>query len=149
MTSRSIGPPVFSAVVLLATVICTPAQAAEPAACLDLERAFSSKAELSSLEINARLFRAADLGCVRFARTLLDAGASIEARDRLGAMPLAHAARAGHLELVRLLLAEGAAIDARDLAGSTALYAAAENDKLAMIRELLEKGADANLPGRS
>src|ERR1700719_2270475 len=140
MTRRSIWPPAFSAAVLLAAVIYTPTQAAEPAACLDLERAFSPKAELSSLQVNARLFRAASLGCVRFARTLIEAGASVEARDRLGAMPLAHAARAGHLELVRLFIAQGAPVDARDLAGSTALYAAAESDRLAFMRELLEKG---------
>src|SRR5438105_2883875 len=149
MTRRSIWPPAFSAAVLLAAVICTPAYAAEPTACLDLERAFSPKAVLSSLELNAQLFRAAGLGCVRFARALIAAGASVEARDRLGAMPLTHAARAGHLELVRLLIVQGAPIDARDLNGSTALYAAAENDRLAVVRELLEKGADANLPGRS
>src|SRR5438105_14125784 len=79
--------------ILLTMLLSARATAAEPAACLDLERAFSPKAELSSLEINARLFRAAGLGCVRFARTLIEAGAAVEARDRLAAMPLAHAAR--------------------------------------------------------
>jgi uncharacterized protein len=132
-----------------AAIVCALARDVEPPACLDLERAFSPKAELSSLQINAQLFRAADRNCGRLARMLLDAGGSVEARDRLGAMPLAHAARAGHLPLVRLLLERGAPIDARDLAGSTALYAAAENDRLAVLRELLEKGADPNLPGRS
>ena len=57
----------------------------------------------------------------RSSRRLLDAGASLEARDRLGAMPLAHAARAGHVALVELFLANGAPIDARNLAGATAL----------------------------
>ncbi|HML14482.1 MAG TPA: ankyrin repeat domain-containing protein, partial [Xanthobacteraceae bacterium] len=103
-----------------------PAQAVEPPVCLELERSPALTSDNASLERNILLFRAADLGCARVARTLLDAGGSVEARDREGAMPLAHAARAGHLDLVRLLLAAGAPIDARDLAGSTALYAAAE-----------------------
>ena len=82
---------------LLLTLAYAPAQAAEPFACLDLARAFDPQADLSSLQLNSQLFRAADLGCARLARTLLDAGSSVEARDRFGAMPLAHAARAGHV----------------------------------------------------
>src|ERR1051326_6235608 len=100
MRKRCIWQPAFSAAMLLVTVICTPSYAAESAACLDLERAISPKAELSSIEINARLFRAAGLGCIRFARTLPAAGASVEARDRLRAMPLAPPARARELRLV-------------------------------------------------
>ena len=63
------GPPSWT-VVAVAVFVCTPARAAEPAACLDLARAFSPK-ELSSLQINMQLFRVADLGCIQFARTLL------------------------------------------------------------------------------
>jgi ankyrin repeat protein len=51
------------------------------------------------------LFAAADSGCLPLARRLLDAGASLAARDRLGAMALARAARAGHVALVDFLVA--------------------------------------------
>src|SRR4051812_3737651 len=67
--------------------------------------------DAGSLELNAALFRAADVGCVPVARRLIEAGASLAARDRLGAMALAHAARAGHSGMVELFLARGAAID--------------------------------------
>ena len=85
----------------------------------------------SSIEINAMLFSAADKGCLDLAKLLLSAGASLEARDRLGAKPLARAAAAGQVEIVTLFLEQGAPIDARDLDGSTALYKAAETGRLA------------------
>ena len=73
----------------------------------------------------------------------------VDARDRLGARPLSHAARSGHLEMVDLLLARGAPIDARNLAGATALYFAAEGGHAPIVQRLIERGADVNLTGRS
>ncbi len=95
------------------------------------------------------LFSAADGNCIGLATELLDSGASVDARDRLGARPLSHAARSGHLEMVDLLLARGAPINARNLAGATALYFAAEGGQGAVARRLIERGADVNLTGRS
>src|SRR3974390_3340099 len=92
-------------------LVVSPAVAQQPAeqsvpfqspACRERTRQFDLVAEPGSLEINTALFSAADAGCEPLARRLLDAGASLAARDRLGAMPLAHAARAGHLPLVAL-----------------------------------------------
>jgi ankyrin repeat protein len=119
-------------------------------ACRELARRVDLiAADAGSLELNAALFRAADAGCAPVARRLIEAGTSLAARDRLGAMPLAHAARAGHSALVELFLAQGAAIDARNLVGATALFAAAENGQQPVVVLLLAKGADPNLPGRS
>jgi len=81
--------------------------------------------------------------------TLLDQGASVDARDRLGARPLSRAARSGHLEMVDLLLQRGAPINARDLAGATALYVAAERGQVAVVQRLIDQGADTDLRGRS
>jgi ankyrin repeat protein len=126
------------------------ASAANVAACGELDRRFEfTQQDITSLQLNILLFSAADHGCEATAARLLEAGASVEARDRLGAMPLAHAAKAGHSALIELLLRHGAPINARSIAGSTALFAAAENDRLAAVRLLLDKGADVNLPGRS
>jgi uncharacterized protein len=128
----------------------TPAHGVEGATCRELERRFDLiKVDIVSIQLNSALFAAADAGCDEFARRLLTAGASLDARDRLGAMPLAHAARAGQRALVEFLLARGAQIDARDIAGSTALCVAAENERQATVAFLLAKGADPNLPGRS
>jgi uncharacterized protein len=119
-------------------------------ACRELARRVEAvAADAGALELNAALFQASDAGCVPVARHLIAAGASLAARDRLGAMPLAHAARAGHSALVELFLAQGAAVDARNLVGSTALFGAAENGQQPVVALLLAKGADPNLPGRS
>jgi uncharacterized protein len=140
----------FAGLVLAGLFAAAPAQAIEAATCRELERKFDLiKPDMVSVQLNSALFSAADAGCEEFARRLLASGAAPEARDRLGAMPLAHAARAGQRALVELLLAKGAPIDARDLAGSTALYGAAENERPATVALLLAKGADPNLPGRS
>ena len=77
--------------------------------CRELERRLDLiKPEAKSTELNLVLFAAADSGCLPLARRLLDAGASLAARDRLGAMALARAARAGHVALVDFLVAQGA-----------------------------------------
>ena len=103
--------------------------------CGDIERNYELiKADAVSVQINTALFNAADRGCESLAKKLLDAGASLLARDRLGAMPLAHAARDGHVRLVEFFLAQGAPIDARNVAGATALFAAAENESIAPSR---------------
>lgn len=137
-------------VLLTCRVAFCPAHAAEDASCRELERGFDLiKADIVALQLNSALFSAADAGCVEFARRLLAEGASLEARDRAGAMPLAHAARSGQRAVVELFLAKGAPIDARALSGATALYLAAESERPATVALLLAKGADPNLPGRS
>jgi ankyrin repeat protein len=147
--------PVRSAVIVTGFVLAClfagkPAHPVEAATCRELARNFDLiKGDIVSIQRNSALFSAADAGCEEFARILLAAGASLEARDRLGAMPLAHAARAGQRALVELFLAKGAQIDARDIAGSTALCVAAENERQATVALLLAKGANPNLSGRS
>jgi uncharacterized protein len=100
-------------------------------------------------ELNAALSAAADKGCLNLARRLLGDGASLASRDRLGAMPLTHAARSGHSDILELFLARGASVNARDLDGSTALFVASEQDNLPAVQSLVSRGADVNLPGRS
>ena len=102
------------------------ARAADSERCQGLARRYEiAKPHISAMEVSLTLFSAVDANCLDLATQLLDQGASVDARDRLGARPLSHAAKAGHLSLVDLLLARGAPIDARNLAGSTALYMAA------------------------
>ncbi len=101
------------------------------------------------IEVSLTLFSAVDGNCIAMATELLDYGASLDARDRLGARPLSHAARSGHLDMVDLLLARGAPINARNLAGATALYFAAEGGHTSIAQRLIERGADVKLAGRS
>jgi uncharacterized protein len=143
---------VRSGLLLLACALApkpVPAQTAI-APCPELERKLElGGPEATPMQLSLLLFAAADSGCLPLGRRLIEAGASLEARDRLGAMALARAARAGHVALVELFLARGAAIDARNLFGATALYGATENERQATVAALLAKNADPNLPGRS
>ena len=138
---------------LLALGMCAidPASSnAGTGACRALEQRYEQiKGAASSIERNSLLFSAALQDCVALADVLLKDGASLEARDRFGNMPLAIAAREGKLGLVDLFIAHKANVDARNLEGSTALFLAAENERAAAAKVLLDHGADANLPGRS
>jgi uncharacterized protein len=152
MSVRRFVPLVFPLVAcaLARPAVAAPVQPAGPPTCAELERQLQlSGPEATAMQLSLLLFSAADSGCVPLARRLIDAGASLAARDRLGAMALARAARAGHVALVELFLARGAAIDARNLFGATALYAATENERRATVALLIANKADVNLPGRS
>ena len=136
------------AIVLLGTA--PAARAADPERCQGLSRRFeTAKPQITAIELSQTLFSAVDANCLDLVTRLLDEGASVDARDRLGARPLSHAARSGHLQMVDLLLAHGAPIDARNLAGSTALYLAAEGSHITIAQRLIERGADVKLGGRS
>ena len=124
--------------------------AADPERCQGLARRFEiAKPQITAVEVSLTLFSAVDANCLDLATKLLDEGASVDARDRLGARPLSHAAKSGHLRIVDLLLARGAPIDARNLAGATALYFAAEGSQISIAQRLIERGADVNLAGGS
>lgn len=143
---RSIG----LAALLVAGSIHNSLAAADPARCRELNRKYETdQAQYTAIEISLTLFAAANADCLNLVTELLDRGASVDARDRLGARPLSHAARSGHLDMVDLLLARGAPVDARNLAGSTALYFAAERGHAAIVQRLIDRGADVNLTGRS
>jgi ankyrin repeat protein len=125
-------------------------RAADSERCQELSRRFEiAKPQITAIEVSLTLFSAVDGNCIDLATKLLDQGASVDARDRLGARPLSHAAKSGHLHMVDLLLARGAPIDARNLAGATALYFAAEGSHISIAQRLIQRGAGVNLGGRS
>jgi ankyrin repeat protein len=142
---------VFLCSVLIAVLSGAPAaRAADSERCQELGRRFEiTKPQITAIEVSLTLFSAVDGNCLALTTELLDNGASVDARDRLGARPLSHAARFGHLEMVDLLLARGAPIDARNLAGATALFSAAERGHTLVVQRLIERGADVKLVGRS
>ena len=82
----------------------------------------------NTLQVNRVLFSAARRGCEDLAKRLLANGASLQARDRSGAMPVSRAAEEGWIALVTLFLDRGAAINSRDVHGSTALFRAADSN---------------------
>jgi ankyrin repeat protein len=145
---RRVALPCLVAIAVLDAA--SAARAADPERCQGLSRRFEiAKPQITAMEVSLTLFSAVDANCVDLVTQLLDQGASVDARDRLGARPLSHAARSGHLQMVELLLARGAPIDARNLAGATALYFAAEGSHISIAQRLIERGADVKLTGRS
>jgi hypothetical protein len=64
------------------------------------------------------------------AKLLIERGASIEARDRLGNRPLMLASAHGDMHLVELLLAKGADLLSRNERGQDALVLASIGDRL-------------------
>lgn len=80
---------------------------------------------------------------------LLERGASLEAKDEEGAIPLHDACAGGFTEIVQLLVsaADGPAcvkrmLDAVDAEGDTPLHHAARGDHLDVVRLLLSAGAN-------
>ncbi len=75
-------------------------------------------------------------------RSILDAGAAVEGRDKWGMSPLMWACRPDRLEAVRLLIDAGAEVNARDDRGETALMKASKNWETGeVVGFLLEAGA--------
>ena len=123
------------------------AHAADP--CAEVARAVAGLKADNSFQAAAQLFAASRLGCEREARALLEAGATVDARDREGMTALARSAQAGKTRIMRLLLDHGANVEARSVNGSTPLFCAAEADRAEAVRLLIDRGADPNIPGRS
>jgi ankyrin repeat protein len=136
--------------IVAALSAASAARAAESEPCREIRLRFETiKPQISAIEVSLTLFSAVDKNCLDLVTELLDHGASVDARDRLGARPLSHAARFGHLAMVDLLLARGAPLDARNLAGATALFLAVDGNHTQVAQRLIERGADVNVAGRS
>lgn len=83
-------------------------------------------------------------GSLETARTLISAGADVDAADASGLTPLMCASRQGHEAIIRLLLEAGAMLELRDQEGYTALMFAANRGQTAVTGILLAAGADVN-----
>lgn len=84
---------------------------------------------------------AACAGQVAAIQLLLEAGASVNAKDEDDKTPLAYAAKEGRAEAARALLrAEGIEIDTPDSEGCTPLITAAANKHAEVVRLLVEAG---------
>ena len=106
-----------------------------------------------TLQVNNLLFEAARKGCVGALDSLLAAGASPRARDRMGNTALATAAKMGRLAFVKALLAAQKPADAEQLdranvAGSTPLIQAAQANRAEVATLLVEVGAKVDAVNR-
>ena len=145
-----LASPAFVLSLLAIGLAASPATARDVRACQALEQRYLQiKAAASSAERNSLLFSTSKQDCASLATQLLTDGASVDARDRLGNMPLAMAASHGHVEIVKQLLEFKAPVNARNLEASSALFLATENEHRVAADVLLAAGADPNIPGRS
>jgi ankyrin repeat protein len=90
------------------------------------------------------LFRSIENGDLAEFSRLLDAGASLSAKNRLGETPLYVAAEKGEIEMARLLIAKGADARTRTPNGETVLHAAAMIESAVLTTELIRAGAEVN-----
>ena len=90
------------------------------------------------------LHRAADRGHAEVLRTLLEAGAVVDARDGGGRTALHVAAQRGTVECTRALLAAGASVEARDEEQRQPVHACAGQGHTACLALLLDAGADVS-----
>ena len=79
------------------------------------------------------------------ARALLDACASVGARDAFGREALRHAAACGHTDCTRLILQAGGSVNAKDIHGWSAIARAAHRGHASIVRMLLDAGAMASV----
>src|SRR3954451_15909757 len=92
--------------------------------------------------IDNHYFEVLRSGDARKLRSMLDIGASPNARDAGGNPPLMHAAVYGNLPCMRLLLQRGANVNATNMAGATPLMRASFDYE--KTRELVNRGALVN-----
>jgi uncharacterized protein len=128
---------------------------AEPSATLcndfKLEAAHTLSQSPDSLQINNLLFEAARKGCVSALDGLIKAGASPLARDRMGNVALAIAARMGRVAFVKALLSDKAnseQVDRPNAAGSTPLFQAVQADRTAVAKLLIDAEAKVDVANR-
>lgn len=83
-------------------------------------------------------------GSFKAAKTLLDQGADVNARNESGNTALFLASMTRKTELVQLLLDKGAKINEKNQGKRTALDAAANSGYVPIVKLLVSKGADVN-----
>ncbi len=92
------------------------------------------------------LMRAAVAEQPEIAGLLLEFGANVRARDKLGNSALFYAADAGSFETAELLLESGADLNARNRRGVSSLMSAARGGHRVVVEVLIDRGAAPTLP---
>ena len=85
------------------------------------------------------LMTAALNGHLAICHLLIDKGAQLEAKNRVGMTPLHWAANRGRVEIVRLLCDRGADVEASGFSGERPLHLAAMYDHISVVKELIEE----------
>lgn len=101
---------------------------------------------VDSVDVSGRtaLMIATHANAVDAARVLIEAGADVNARDRLNDSPYLYAGAEGRLEILKMTVAAGADLASVNRYGGTALIPAAHHGYPEVVRYLLTTGIDIN-----
>jgi len=110
--------------------------------CISCARTEQEPILVDTSKMSDDLLRASREGNTAEVRSLLDAGAEVNATDDDGFTALIWALTAGSPEVVRLLIYSGADVNAQDNYGITALIAASQYGHTDISKLLIEGGAD-------
>lgn len=102
----------------------------------NLDPNFQSDAQSKRTPLHA----AAQKGYLEICHLLLQAGANINATDKLRRTPLMEAVANNHVEAARYMLRRGGCVYSKEEDGSTCLHHAAKNGNLEMVELLLSTG---------
>jgi len=94
--------------------------------------------------VQSPLHIAARLGALARAKSLIDKGADIDARDAWGETALHCAAYQGHRDVVDLLVDKGAHVNSKNALSETPLHAAVKGNQTVLARLLIAKSAEVN-----
>ena len=94
------------------------------------------------LSPNAQILVAARQGDLAAAKRLLEDGAAVNSRNRLGDTPLLIALKNGYKDVARLAVERGANVNLANLSSVTPLMAASFSGNAELVKVLLEKGAE-------
>ena len=90
------------------------------------------------------LLNAAEDGNIEAVKQHLDAGADVNAKNKVGQTPLHLAVANDHKEIIELLIAKDADLNAKDVWEGTPLYEAASKAHKEIAELLIANGADVN-----
>lgn len=85
------------------------------------------------------------LNCYHIVKTLVEAGANLNAQNIFKETPLIRFMRKGNKDVALFLIEQGADVNLRDDGDVSALNIAASNGDIELASKLLEKGADVNV----
>src|SRR5437870_10672122 len=94
------------------------------------------------LSPNAQLLVAARQGDLAAAKRLLEGGAAVNSRNRLGDTPLLIALKNGYKDVARLAVDRGANVNLANLSSVTPLMAASFSGKAELAKVMLQKGPE-------
>jgi len=125
----------------------TPLTRAKTTGNKDLVELLKAKGAKDAATISSAIHLAADTGDLAKLKSLIEAGADVNAKEEKGGRTPLFVA--GDSEVARFLIAQGANVNATDKAGWTPLHSACFNGNKNKVELLLAKGADINAKGNN